>query len=582
MKTISIACIKNVVAILFFLLFNAGLIAQLPTVIDKKTGQPIKFVGEEQVLKGIPLKKALSSTLLKPVFGGSQNQVVKKQTTNIKNGNKTVTLYRQGIESSFNEQRKKLNNDVSCYTMQYEVNIQNDNPQLMNPMSDVLYPGSVIEGTSVPSGAYTPVTVIKNPLLIYIDGLNFKAPYTITQEVQNPTAASVKSAILKLLNQPLNGPQAALLTEQTHEVTSAEEIKILVNTHFNGFGVDISNALKFENSTSSYNVVTEFTQQYYSISIVPPVSPADWFATQCQIQNHWTYVSSINYGRRAMLAISIYNSEGIIDDEFKAEVNSFLASGGVQGSTKIKTAFSRASVKGFFIGGNPQGATSITGTPEQCLSRFHQLKQSGAVYSSNTPALPLSYTLRFVNNNSVAMVGQSLKYSERYCDDVLRYKVTIDNIKCNNADDQGEHDNPEEIYGYTDIFLKTGNSPDVSINPLLGQNARVFERSRGSAYSLKTGNVIPINTSRFFDINAKTNNLAYFKFKSQLKEKDGEDYGPFDSDSDDTLPLAEPSLFLSSVNKNGTPYKGKIGFSSGKTNIELNYSITVVSKSQAN
>ena len=87
-------------------------------------------------------------------------------------------------------------NVYSCTTREYMAAPGYNELFLLNPSFDTIYPGSVIDGASIPDGRYAQITAPRRPLRI---STSISGAAGVSATVPNPTLSGVRDAIAPLL-----------------------------------------------------------------------------------------------------------------------------------------------------------------------------------------------------------------------------------------------------------------------------------------------------------------------------------------------------------------------------------------------
>ncbi len=95
-----------------------------------------------------------------------------------------------------------------CTTATYKAGAEYNEMMLMDPTSNVIYPGSIIEGNSVIDGSYRQIVLDRAPMKISTDLQNFEGDCAAV--VENPSLSSVRSAIKSMIyDANINGSTGA-------------------------------------------------------------------------------------------------------------------------------------------------------------------------------------------------------------------------------------------------------------------------------------------------------------------------------------------------------------------------------------
>lgn len=166
------------------------------------------------------------------------------------------------------------------------------------------------------------------------------------------------------------------------------------------------------------------------------------------------YVSSISYGRMALFSVQSSQSAS----KLKAALNAAFSVAkvgevGVNVSVEHQNTLSDSTIQAYIIGGNGVDAVaSISG-----FENFKTYLNNGANYSSDTPAAPISYKLRYLKDNKISDIVLTSTYnvakSVRVAN-VNKYKVTGVKLKCGTEDDFGDN---AEFFGKIKVTAFTGD-----------------------------------------------------------------------------------------------------------------------------
>lgn len=95
---------------------------------------------------------------------------------------------------------------------------------VMNPQTDVIYPGALLDGNSVVSGAYTPILVDRAPMTISTNMDNLVGDKSIV--IDKPSLSGVREGVSKLLQKGVDGNTASLMSFESYDVSSETNLNI--------------------------------------------------------------------------------------------------------------------------------------------------------------------------------------------------------------------------------------------------------------------------------------------------------------------------------------------------------------------
>ncbi len=307
----------------------------------------------------------------------------------------------------------------------------------MDPTTDVIYPGAIIDGETVLTGAYMPVTAKRAPLTFSIS-----LPFTtgsVARTVENPTLSNIRQAMAEIHSEIFNGSSPARVIFDIEEVYSEEQLKIGIGANLSVGSSSLSASFDFNKSEIQSRILVKFMQVYYSYDIDIPENPDDFFDgsvsweelnQQLSGSTSPTYVSSIQYGRIGFFSFESSASMEEIKIAVNASYNGIITNASASVDVEHINILNESTMKVMIIGGNGQSAV-------QSINGFEGFKwwitDSGS-FSSESTAAPLSYKLRFLSDNSVARIVLSSEYYIRTStlipeNPATRYRVRVEYIK---------------------------------------------------------------------------------------------------------------------------------------------------------
>ena len=300
-----------------------------------------------------------------------------------------------------------------CRTEKIKWKPGGDETILLDPQSDVIYPGSVIDASSLQNGKFTPIVGKRKPIKISISIPNL---HTTKKEIFNPSLASVREAIKSILTSPAQGSQPAQLSVDCYEVFSKEHLNLLFKSKYSaGFG-KVEAGFNFDNKQVKSRYILDLTQVYYSLDVDAPDASGFFEKKPENISSiSPAFISSIKYGRKILMAIE--SSTNIQGKEFdlKSEFNLFAGSGELSANSISQKLIADKSIKLLIIGGNPNNPYDIFKAVADKDSLYQILKRD-AVWSMQNLGVPLSYTVRHCYDASVFTLAQYGEFVARKCD----------------------------------------------------------------------------------------------------------------------------------------------------------------------
>lgn len=342
----------------------------------------------------------------------------------------------------------------ACTTTPYSLTKNPEKIVTFEPDAGILYPGSIIQGKGhvLGIGSLKELPIRQRaPLTLTINLLTSNNAETI----QNPDVSKVQSAIGNLISKAqtaghIGGSKAVYTEKLTHSVEQAALQLGLSARYMRG---SVTGSLDASRSLDKTTLTGSFIQNLFTVSIVQPQSPSDWFSNDFTQElldqqkslgnigpdNIPVYVANITYGRILHFSFTSTASESEIRGALSASYDGGTASGSVQLTAEQKEILRTAEIKIAQVGG--------TSSQIESLIRAGNIKAYFEEDTTLTSAKPISYTLKNLGDNSIAKVAETTNYKITECTvtDVEkkvigeRVKVTIENIYVTQVDGDNNH-----------------------------------------------------------------------------------------------------------------------------------------------
>lgn len=306
-----------------------------------------------------------------------------------------------------------------CSVQEYEVAAEFNEQITLNPTSDILWPGALIDGATIETGEYIPIITPRRPVTISISLENLDR---VSATVENPKLSTMREAIADILAQEVTGATPARVDTYIEDVYSESQLSIALGVTYNDGLTKVKGEFNFNNHEILSRTVVKFLQVYYTIDIDMPAKASDLFPSEVtwkdlrgQISGGISpmYVSSIAYGRMALFTVeSTYSSTQVglaLSSSMKA-INT-----NVDLETEYQEVLANSTMKATIIGGSGADAVGV-------INGFEGLKTyitQGGNYSKDTPAAPLAYKLRYLCDNGTCRIVMADNYFVRSCEELL-------------------------------------------------------------------------------------------------------------------------------------------------------------------
>ena len=236
----------------------------------------------------------------------------------------------------------------------------------------------------------------------------------------NPTVSDMQEGVNTLLNRwhekyaAKNSAPARMQYEST-SAYSMNQLKAKFGSDFEKVGVNLKIDFEAVNKGEKQIEVVDFKQIYYTANFDAPKNPSDVFASGVTVDQLKArgidentppvYVSSVSYGRQMYVKFETTSKS----TELKAAINAVIKGVPIKAESEWARVLKDTTVTVSIVGGNADGAARVvTGTVED----LKKLIQEGATFSTQNPAVPISYKTAFLKDNQVATIQSNTDYIE--------------------------------------------------------------------------------------------------------------------------------------------------------------------------
>lgn len=236
----------------------------------------------------------------------------------------------------------------------------------------------------------------------------------------NPTVSGMQEGVNTLLNRwhekyAAKNPAPARMQCESTSAYSMNQLKAKFGSDFEKVGVNLKIDFEAVNKGEKQIEVVDFKQVYYTANFDAPKNPSDVFApgvTVDQLKARGidentppVYVSSVSYGRQMYVKFETTSKS----TELKAAINAVIKGVPIKAESEWARVLKNTTVTVSIVGGNADGAARVvTGTVED----LKKLIQEGATFSTQNPAVPISYKTAFLKDNQVATIQSNTDYIE--------------------------------------------------------------------------------------------------------------------------------------------------------------------------
>ena len=236
----------------------------------------------------------------------------------------------------------------------------------------------------------------------------------------NPTVSGMQEGVNTLLNRwyekyAAKNPAPARMQYESTSAYSMNQLKAKFGSDFEKVGVNLKIDFEAVNKGEKQVEVVDFKQIYYTANFDAPKNPSDVFApgvTVDQLKARGidektppVYVSSVSYGRQMYVKFETTSKS----TELKAAIDAVIKGVPIKAESEWAHVLKDTKVTVSIVGGNADRAGRVvTGTVED----LKKLIQEGATFSTQNPAVPISYKTAFLKDNQVATIQSNTDYIE--------------------------------------------------------------------------------------------------------------------------------------------------------------------------
>ena len=307
----------------------------------------------------------------------------------------------------------------------------------------------------------------------------------------NPTVSGMQEGVNTLLNRwhekyAGKNPAPARMQYESTSAYSMNQLKAKFGSDFEKVGVNLKIDFEAVNKGEKQIEVVDFKQVYYTANFDAPKNPSDVFASGVTVDQLKArgidentppvYVSSVSYGRQMYVKFETTSKS----TELKAAINAVIKGVPIKAESEWARVLKNTTVTVSIVGGNADGAARVvTGTVED----LKKLIQEGATFSTQNPAVPISYKTAFLKDNQVATIQSNTDYIETkvtsykngylnlqhkgayiaryyvYWDEVIYDKDGIESIRSR----QWEHNGQNRTAGFQTELQFKGNVRNIRV-----------------------------------------------------------------------------------------------------------------------
>lgn len=402
-----------------------------------------------------------------------------------------------------------------CEVTSFSTKSEYDSNACLNPTTDVIYPGALLDAASLESGAYRSISAPRgsgtlNTSIRNIENVGVFIPDFSKYHVNQELATLLQQQTVSSSSGSSPGTIAQELT--TFEIIDAYDensLELHLGAEFKYSGAQVSSAFNYANQEVNTRLLVKFTQVFYTVEYQAPLSPSEFFApgtSPADLEDILepgmvpVWVAWVKYGRMGYYSIESTMTMKEFEAELGINFDGGVYSGGLDLGTKLRNFSQNSSTSAQIYGGSAADASGAT----KSIDDFFDWIDQGSDYASyaDIGAVPVSYKLAYLDDNSTARLSFITDYKIRNC-----YPIT--NIFYLNdfyIDPVDVDQNDKDLYGhiYVEAYEDDGSGGRHEVTADNSTSGDVWFNERDTTVELKDGMLTPLGdpSSTFMTENA--------------------------------------------------------------------------------
>ncbi|QNK61957.1 thiol-activated cytolysin family protein [Pedobacter sp. PAMC26386] len=335
----------------------------------------------------------------------SPTSITDQLITNEANQFKDLKIPETAKSNTINRKKTSMmsaNGTVSqgCVPVLHSQSAQFDKLNVLDPTTDIMYIGSLMDGESIQNGTYKPLFLpsdyVRKPVTysVSIQGSNGPISKTIS-----PDLASFRNSMQEIMSTNIVGQQPANFTFELEQARSKKEIemKIKANLKFSTFFSSVGNYDESQTSTRNFYLLKIY-QKFFSADISIP-SDGNLFNKPANFQGAVApvYISTIDYGRSAYLLIESSFDSTRVYKSLEASFGFWKIGGGTTITQEQKEVMDNMKISGTVIGGSSTDAAKTIGG----MQAFHDYLINSANMGPDSRGEVIAYKLRNAKDHAL-------------------------------------------------------------------------------------------------------------------------------------------------------------------------------------
>ena len=300
------------------------------------------------------------------------------------------------------------------------ITARSDEMVIPDNMNRYIYPGSILEASSIAETRFTPIPVKNNPVHVSVSFPAKKVGGTIKE----PSLLNIRQFVMDLMQQNNIGKQSATLSFDVQKFVSYDELKMTFGSNENtGLLFWGTSSAQYQNKyriIRSSGLCIKFIQKYFTLDMDIPSNGL----ISGTIPGGYSpvYVSSIAYGRIGILTLETNYDYEKANKLVKETFNSLFINKNNTLTKEQEAFFNSAEMKVFIAGGSGvTGVKTIGGIKE-----FTNYITEGGEFSASSPGKPIFCSFANYSDDSPYRINFKIDIDSDPVYARLEYDITKD------------------------------------------------------------------------------------------------------------------------------------------------------------
>jgi thiol-activated cytolysin len=337
------------------------------------------------------------------------------------------------------ERQNVSNGVIICTKIHHNLKKNLSEVAILSPTAGVIYPGALIHADqNLAEGRPTPIALERAPMDLTVDLPGLDNPGG-TSDAENSKVQTYLNGKLEEWNQMADSQgyvNAARSFFQLTKAYSSQQVSLDLGFNAKWASGNASAQVGVASTTEKSVVVAFYKQVFYTVTMDTPKTPGSVFAdsvTPEQVQKAFSaknppaYVRSVDYGRLLLIKMESAKMDTSVNlkGAFEQATTGGVTVGGSLAAS-YKEIIQNSTFTVLAIGGGAETPVQMyNGASDADLTGLRDYIAKDARYRRGNPGLPVAYTVAFLKDNQLALMGSTTDYTETEC---VRYNNAFERL----------------------------------------------------------------------------------------------------------------------------------------------------------